>query len=121
MSGYTTGPWCDDTGSAIGARAVVGDGQQLAALVYGRTRDEQVANARLISAAPDLLEALKTCVAVMDSDEMLGVWSFLHANRYQWTGPVADMNQARAAIAKAEGQTSEASGSPAPSVRSGDE
>lgn len=46
-------------------------------------------DARLIAAAPELLEALKTCLVLMD---YVGTWT------------VEDLNTARAAIAKAEGE-----------------
>lgn len=55
---HTAGPWSEEaTGSQPGAFSVTGDGNQLVALVYGRTREEQRANARLITAAPELLAA----------------------------------------------------------------
>lgn len=57
---HTPGPWVSEaTGSQPGAFSVVGDGQQMVALVYGANRDEQEANARLVEAALDMLEALK--------------------------------------------------------------
>lgn len=54
---HTSEPWVSEaTGVQPGAFSVVGDGQQLVALVYGKTREEQAANARLVSAAPALLK-----------------------------------------------------------------
>lgn len=61
--------------------------------VQGRTRDEMLANARLIAAAPDLLEALRDIVRGYDGptvDAATAVSSHIQA--------------ARMAIAKAEGQ-----------------
>lgn len=55
----------------------------------GTTTAEENANARLIMAAPALLDALKAVVSAMDYDS--------HAK---------GMKAARAAIAKAEGRTS---------------
>lgn len=48
---HTPGPWAEDEKHTGGARAIIGDGQQLVALVYGRTAEEQAANAKLIAAA----------------------------------------------------------------------
>ena len=54
---------------------------------YGAIDDE--ANARLIAAAPELLEALEGCIDLMDNG---GTWS------------LEDQAAARAAIAKAKGE-----------------
>jgi hypothetical protein len=57
-------------------------------------RPERVANARLIAAAPDLLEACKEAVLQIE---------YLHA-KFQATGSgEATVSRLRAAIAKAEG------------------
>ena len=60
--------------------------------VIGISHDEEFANARLIAAAPDLLEALKDCVAVMDR-ELAGLKAIQ-----------PELSSARAAIAKATGE-----------------
>ena len=86
MSKHTPGPW-----------RVVKDPTNLSLQVYGQTlalfecwrrSDEQteLANARLVAAAPDLLEALKEVFADHDA-----------VNRLSW------VNRAAAAIAKATG------------------
>lgn len=49
---HTLGPWKEDDDHKIGARAIIGDGQQLVALVYGRTPEEQVANVAMICSRP---------------------------------------------------------------------
>jgi hypothetical protein len=54
--------------------------------VRGRTEEEALANAHLIAAAPDLLEALESMLAITDRDHV--VW-----------------DEAREAIAKAKGET----------------
>lgn len=55
----TPGLWVvESMGMKPGAFSVVGDGQQMVALVYGRNRKEQQANANAIGALPDLLRAL---------------------------------------------------------------
>jgi hypothetical protein len=79
-SNYTPGPW------SIRQEGVwsVGTDHEMTALVYGYTETQEQANAHLIAAAPDLLEALKSAIA----SPVCGNW----------------YEQAAAAIAKAEGR-----------------
>ena len=56
---------------------------------HGQSMGEQFANARLIAAAPELLEALKACAAVCAGET---------TNK---RGLISALEQARAAIAKA--------------------
>jgi len=81
---HTPGPW------SIRQESVwsVGTDHEMTALVYGCTDTEEEANARLIAAAPDLLEALKILAKQAESHGAEGVY---------W-------DKARAAIAKAEGR-----------------
>ena len=58
----------------------------------GISPDEEFANARLIAAAPELLDALEDCVAVMDR-ELAGLKAIQ-----------PELSSARAAIAKATGE-----------------
>ena len=91
MSKHTPGPWAmPDSGQGrISKVGVNGGWDGMIATAdcgdYARSRSEGLANARLIAAAPDLLEALKD--AVRDS-ESPGQWLY----------------EARAAIAKATGE-----------------
>jgi hypothetical protein len=102
---HTPGPWVPEFGESYRVRAKQ-DGGQVAimmnlkgqhGLIGRRTGDEVAANARLIAAAPELLESLK---AIMDfcgpSDPNCP------------DGPDCETcrmaNAARAAIAKAEGR-----------------
>jgi enterochelin esterase-like enzyme len=58
---HTPGPWRhnpDNTGMNDDGRIMAGI-TVIATDVYGRTDDEGIANARLIAAAPELLEAAK--------------------------------------------------------------
>lgn len=106
---HTPGPWTDKGGSA----GAVWAGEEFLASVYptaqagwdgnGRfdRQDETEANARLIAAAPDLLEALKACeawiVELADSGDA-GFWDASKA---------PEVIQARAAIRRAQGEGSE--------------
>lgn len=94
---HTIGPWSVvqnlDTSDGANAAAIYSGARTYVADVYrgyvgseAIGRDEQQANARLIAAAPDLLEALGQCLGWLDE----------HAPRYV-------EEEARAAIAKAEG------------------
>jgi len=85
MSGHTPGPWFSD-----GLGWIRNSTETIAAL--NLIRDEQWANARLITAAPDLLEALRDMVhfagLISSGDEF------------------PEIERARAAIAKATGEVS---------------
>lgn len=59
---------------------------------HGQSMGEQFANARLIAAAPELLEALKACAAVCAGETM---------NK---RGLISALEQARAALAKCQGE-----------------
>ena len=102
---HTPGPW--DCGGAAPFSVWSGNGtKQVAACAWwGDSRDglseecveasEAHANALLISAAPDLLAALKEVVKCADADH--GAWS---EPGYRWYDAI---ETARAAIAKADG------------------
>lgn len=93
---YTPGPWSLDEVRTTSGRAFrIGAGEMLEAgkgccIIYddypGNPENERSANARLISAAPDLLQMLKVAQLWLDID-----------GRY-------DMQGINAAIAKAEGK-----------------
>jgi len=90
MTQHTPGPWAIETDRDAGHSnhqrhhifAIVGGGNRLAVCCY---KQNEEANARLIAAAPDLLEALKEALEIGD----LEGWCI----------------RARAAIAKAEGRS----------------
>ena len=46
----------------------------------------------------ELRYCLKNLIDCLDSKEMQGVWGYLYVHGYKYTGPVADMNRARAAL-----------------------
>lgn len=92
---HTETPWVEDSFSG-GSRVIVGDAAQMVALVYGRGPEEQQANANLIAAAPELLEALKGARTGLD---LLSEFS-----AYKKTA-IAKIKEIDAAIAKAEGRS----------------
>jgi len=100
MSDYTPGPWqlisdpshFDTLSTIIGGVVPINEGANHALVVEvgGWNVAAQEANARLISAAPDLLAAISEIVKAADGEG----WSALDAG----------FEAARAAIAKAEGK-----------------
>ena len=93
--GRTPGPWSADVhvprGSADAEWRIHG-GRELVAIVNDDEYTE--ANARLIAAAPEMLEALKQALVVMESV----------AETHGYDTEVGAVPAARAAIAKATGQ-----------------
>ena len=88
---HTPGPWVEKYGTLYGSNGekVVCSSNGLA---FGSVNSwpDAAANARLIAAAPELLEALQAIISDMDSE----------------FGTDYDYNKARAVIAKATGSTS---------------
>lgn len=84
MSKHTPGPWTAD-----GTRVYIGDNPKDVG---------SVANARLIAAAPDLLEALKGVVATNCAQRALA-----YPDTFADLSFAIAVDAARAAIAKAEG------------------
>lgn len=70
--------------------------------VEGRTRDEAEANAHLVVAAPDLLEALEQCLSVLTHPV---VGTYLHDDPDWYHALDLAANAARAALAKARGES----------------
>ena len=102
MSAHTPGPWTQDKYGAVitpNGRILVTDGVAFS----GQSTPETKANARLIAAAPELLEALKPFTALFAN----------HHKNYADNHPVfgingsvitvGDLRVAVAVIAKAEG------------------
>lgn len=95
-SPHTPGPWevyCD--GFSVAAE----DGHIVSTYVEGNTDDECSANARLIAAAPELLEALQDAILFVDLVR-------LRARRLRESEQEIEaqdcLDKARAAIAKAQ-------------------
>lgn len=95
----TPGPWyCESNSRAIGPLIQDDDDQcfhmieHVAYVEYQLNEDIQHSNARLIAAAPELLEALQRCETVLSTIPLE-------------ICDVEDLLYARAAIAKATGET----------------
>lgn len=98
MSKHTPGPWVAQIDKHIKrgrkplprmALVMVGGGQAIDCTYSGVDFEESAANARLIAAAPEMLEALKAALGFLEDEGVLG-----------------DLpDEMRAAIAKAEGRT----------------
>ena len=95
MSGHTKGPWGSAVNLNTGAfRIVCGDGIIIAERSGWPTNEAQsAANARLIAAAPDLLEALKALLSYDEQD----------AGCIPTDAHLDAQNAARAAITRADG------------------
>jgi hypothetical protein len=64
---HTPAPWtARQEGGIIAPWNVTSDSLAYVAGTFGRTAQEQEANARLIAAAPDLLAALQECLSVLE-------------------------------------------------------
>jgi|LakMenE18May11ns_1017448.scaffolds.fasta_scaffold8968160_2 hypothetical protein len=116
MSAHTPGPWKDRrstsdpetilifaSGARIVGRISADKGSELVPEGLRINADETTENARLIAAAPDLLEALKLALAALDCEVDNAPISPVVARSAQaWMrGKFGDA--ARAAIAKTEG------------------
>jgi len=107
-SKHTPGPWVVGMRNGYNPNTVFSEGDNGIASVFGvpmhchiddltHIRDVQpLANARLIAAAPDMLEALKQVMGWIDG------WSPTFTQDEEW--PEAE-HYIRAAISKAEGQS----------------
>lgn len=97
MSKHTPGPWRAEV-NAMGDKLCIWSGAYPVAIV--RDAHEQSANARLIAAAPELLEVLK-----MAQRELHTTKSMLRAAKVPGTATTQMViEQCDAAIAKAEGK-----------------
>ena len=91
MNKHTQGPW---TYEQISNNAYVIDENGSAVMLYRNPDDEMKANARLIAAAPELLEALRGMVALEEENLRSG----------DDIDVCFELESARAAIAKAKGE-----------------
>jgi len=89
---HTAGPWAVKGSNP--PRVYARDGYDIIAAcdsIMEMTHEQELANARLIAAAPELLAALEQCLKIVDA----------YRRRSGGDGDIAAMN-ARAAIAKAQ-------------------
>lgn len=97
MSGHTAGPWFVTGQMTLYVEARIGGGMLQEVAAVGPTQadegygEQQRANARLIAAAPELLEALEQAVTSMQDNG--------------WPNSHLAVRSARAAIAKARGES----------------
>ena len=105
---HTPGKWRFYTEPQPNGCPIVGNekGLMVAMLAHSINYNDQaaeaVANARLIAAAPELLEALEACLATL-SDERIGTCTYMEGvDIYSDFRNAAD--KARAAISKARGE-----------------
>lgn len=108
MSKHTTGPWnigCANVKeeAEIGIHGPGADGFVICDLqADGYDEDTQKANAKLIAAAPDLLDALTQCRAELLS--MIDTHNKQDADDGSWLYDYQTVVEADAAIAKARGE-----------------
>ena len=118
MTAHTPGPWRfahrETLGRGYSTEVFDSEGQTIATMAwhavpteYGTTTDREE-NARLIAAAPDLLEALKSLRAKLAALEspLIDVCAVAALHGFDWTAGnwVRELESADAAIDKAEGK-----------------
>ena len=104
MSKHTKGPWKIGTPPPNGEQTI-GDarGMMVAVATTGIGMGEETkANARLIAAAPELLDALKGIMNIVS--ETLGVAGYYPDEDYADWDEFPELQAAEAAIAKAKGE-----------------
>lgn len=95
-SKHTPGPWT--IGGTIARRHCIRSAEQLVAKSHGATELETEANASLISAAPELLEAVATIYSLANLQPLL-------ETKYSKALVHDIMKQMQGAIAKARGES----------------
>lgn len=97
---FTPGPW--SVGGKTGFLNQIAINPSIGC-AYG-AGEEVIANARLISAAPDLLEALQAIVKRIEYYTNVGSAGQPNIEDWEYTEGSRDMAKARAAISKATGE-----------------
>lgn len=105
---HTQGPWIYGWGGGVLLVFDAKGGPTIAGIPYNDEKDSPLAeaNARLIAAAPELLEALQLALKALEAigEEMTVGDRYTNAGQYL----LDSLNPARAAIAKATGQNAQA-------------
>lgn len=100
IAAHTPGPWAQDIFTAVNGDQCFGvkstTTHSAVAWSHGRTVEEDIANARLISAALDLLASVRTLLRDMQEVDAVGSFGI----EYQ-----VSMDQAHKSIEKATGAT----------------
>jgi len=101
---HTPGEWSSCPGQAKQRYRIEtkGTGNDCEPIAECKGPDRE-ANARLLSAAPDLLCALQTLVARIEFYSAIPEDQRPYIEQWEYTEGSSDMNEARAAIAKAKG------------------
>jgi hypothetical protein len=115
MSKHTPGPWfVTEGGQYIEAARYEHGGRQIVGKPQGDNPEQWNANARLMAAAPELLEALKLALSSLETawHEIDGEWGPIISEFGDLEGAVSQghcstdaIRAARSAIAKATGET----------------
>lgn len=105
---FTAGPWVKKVVFPQGERAyhaIKAEGHSSFLLrVYSITRDEELGNANLVSAAPDMYAALELITRYMEESHSEEVNSDHHGDGPEGCSYCRAIKQARAALKKAEGE-----------------
>ena len=105
MSEHTKGPWTATKHDQHWVRVNVtikAGGNTWVAFMPDEDKDERMANARLMAAAPELLEALQGIMNIVS--ESLGVAGYYPDGDYADWDEFPELQAAEAAIAKAKGE-----------------
>lgn len=102
MSGHTPGPWSVVDGHYPGFLKIIGPSFDISIVTTAVDIDfkgfcARTSDARLIAAAPELLEALESVKQCGFDDEDASGWGVVHITREDWDAVVF-------AIAKAKGE-----------------
>ncbi len=104
MIKHTPGPWKHNRGPVSESIYAPDGNGHLVAILYHGDADNQAANARLIAAAPDLLEALEELLQHKPAFRTMPLGAPNSYARQEQYSHIAAEDKARAAIAKAKGE-----------------
>ena len=102
MTNHTPGPFCVETQGPAPRKVIVGADRSLVAMLYGQPNED--ADASLLAAAPEMLAALIDVIEIAQESVEVRQRSEDAYDRDTARSFQADIDRARAAIAKAEGR-----------------